>query len=169
MENFTCAKPVRGSGATREPTGQIWIYDYAVPVCKKGRPNCGGPSEEGKRPAGDDGRSHSKASKPLRCCDTRHCGRHGTCSSCNASSSSGDGFDINRRTIANMLIANSSYPHVVHNKAASFRHAYFAAQFLVHVPQLCRRLIALAYEWNVRLRVSAFASRQTGTLSDIGY
>ena len=45
-----------------EPTGQIWIYDYAVPVCKKGRPNCGGPSEEGKRPAGDDGRSHSKAS-----------------------------------------------------------------------------------------------------------
>src|SRR6516165_5290887 len=81
MENFTCAKPVRGSGATREPTGQIWIYDYAVPVCKKGRPNCGGPSEEGKRPAGDDGRSHSKASKPLRCCDTRHCGRHGTSSS----------------------------------------------------------------------------------------
>ena len=45
---------------------------------KKGRPNCGGPSEEGKRPAGDDGRSHSKASKPLRCCDTRHRGRHGT-------------------------------------------------------------------------------------------
>ena len=64
-----------------EPIGQIWIYDYAVPVCKKGRPNCGGPSEEGKRPAGDDGRSHSKASKPLRCCDTRHCGRHGTHSS----------------------------------------------------------------------------------------
>src|SRR6516165_5958778 len=81
MENFTCAKPVRGSGATREPTGQICVYDYAVPVCKKGRPNCGGPSEEGKRPAGDDGRSHSKASKPLRCCDTRHCGRHGTRSS----------------------------------------------------------------------------------------
>src|SRR6516225_5881684 len=78
MENFTCAKPVRGSGATREPTGQIWIYDYAVPVCKKGRPNWGGPSEEGKRPAGDDGRSHSKASKPLRCCDTRHFSRHGT-------------------------------------------------------------------------------------------
>src|SRR6516164_2286508 len=45
---------------------------------KKGRPNCGGPSEVGKRPAGDDGRSHSKASKPLRCCDTRLCGRHGT-------------------------------------------------------------------------------------------
>src|SRR6516165_3461691 len=87
MENFTCAKPVRGSGATREPTGQIWIYDYAVPVCKKGRPNCGGPSEEGKRPAGDDGRSHSKASKPLRCCDTRHCGRHGTPSSCNTNRS----------------------------------------------------------------------------------
>ena len=61
-----------------ELTGQIWIYDYAVPVSKKGRPNCGGPSEEGKRPAGDDGRSYNKASKPLRCCDTRHCGRHGT-------------------------------------------------------------------------------------------
>src|SRR6516162_11385513 len=84
MENFTCAKPVRGSGATREPTGQIWIYDYAVPVCKKGRPNWGGPSEEGKRPAGDDGRSHSKTSKPLRCCDTRHSNRHGTRSSCGA-------------------------------------------------------------------------------------
>src|SRR6516225_2358028 len=70
-----------------ELTGQIWIYDYAVPVCKKGRPNCGGPSEEGKRPAGDDGRSHSKASKPLRCCDTRHSGRHGTPSSCNTNRS----------------------------------------------------------------------------------
>ena len=57
---------------------RLRLVIYAVPVCKKERPNCSGPSEEGKRPAGDDGRSHSKASKPLRCCDTRHCGRHGT-------------------------------------------------------------------------------------------
>ena len=86
---------------------------------------------------------HAKSQVIRRCS-----GKHGTRSSCNASSSSGDGFDINRRTIADMLIANSPYPHVVHNKTASLRHAYFAAQVLVHVPQLCRRLIALAYEWN---------------------
>jgi hypothetical protein len=42
-----------------------------------------------------------------------------------------------------------------------------ALQFLVHIPQLCWRLIALAYEWNV-LR-TAFALRQTSMLSDMGY
>jgi len=84
-------------------------------------------------------------------------------------SSSSDGLGINRRTTAGMLVANSPYLHVVHNKTASLRHVYFAAQFLVHIPQLCWRLIAFAYEWNVRLKVPAFASRQTGTLSDMGY
>jgi hypothetical protein len=84
-------------------------------------------------------------------------------------SSSSDGLDINRRTTADTLVANSLYPHVVLNETASLRHPYFAAQFLVHVPQLYRRLIALADEWNVRLRAPAFASQQTGTLSDIGY
>ena len=66
---------------------------------------------------------------------------------------------MNRRTPANFLIANSSEPHVVLNVAASLRHIDFATQFLVHIPQLCWRLIALAYEWNV-LR-TAFALRQT--------
>jgi hypothetical protein len=84
-------------------------------------------------------------------------------------SSSSDGLDINRRITADTFVANSPYPHVVLNETASLRNPYFAAQFLVHVPQLCWRLIALAYEWNVRLRVPAFASRQTSTPSDIGY
>jgi hypothetical protein len=78
--------------------------------------------------------------------------------------SGGDRLDINRRTIAGT--PNSPYPHVVLNEAASLRHAYFAAQFLVHVRQLCGRLIALAYGWNV---FTAFALRQTSMLSDMGY
>ena len=82
-------------------------------------------------------------------------------------SSSGDGLDINRRTAADMLIANFSYPHVVLNETTSRRHADFATQFLVHIPQLCWRLIAHTYEWNV-LR-TAFALRQTSMLSDMGY
>src|SRR5690242_20790126 len=83
-----------------------------------------------------------------------------------ATSSSGDGPVINRRTPANVLIANSSDPHVILNEAASRRHAYFAAQFSVHVRQPCGWLIALAYGWNVS---TAFALRQTSMLSDIGY
>jgi hypothetical protein len=79
--------------------------------------------------------------------------------------SGGDRLDINRRTIANA--PNSPYPHVVLNETASLRHADFATQFLVHIPQLCWRLIAHAYEWNV-LR-TAFALRQTSMLSDMGY
>jgi hypothetical protein len=81
-------------------------------------------------------------------------------------SSSGDGLVVNGRTPANILIANSSEPHVVLNEAASLRHAYFAAQFLVHVRQLCGRLIAFAYGWNV---FTAFALRQTSMLGDMGY
>ena len=54
-------------------------------------------------------RSHSRAVIQGVRCDPRHSGWHGTRFSCNACSSSGDGFDINRRTIANMLIANSPY------------------------------------------------------------
>jgi hypothetical protein len=61
-----------------------------------------------------------------------------------ATSSSGDWLVINRRTPANILIANSSEPHVVLNEAASRRHAYFAEQFLVHVRQPCWRLIAVS-------------------------
>ena len=79
--------------------------------------------------------------------------------------SGGDRLDINRRTIANN--PNSPYPHVVLNETASLRHADFATQFLVHIPQLCWRLIALAYEWNAL--PTAFALRQTSMLSDMGY
>ena len=83
--------------------------------------------------------------------------------------SGGDRLDINKRTIARTIAntPNSPYPHVVLNETAGLRHAEFATQFLVHIPQLCWRLIALAYEWNV-LR-TAFAQRQTGTLSHMGY
>ena len=42
------AKLVNASG---NPQARLRLVIYAVPVCKKGRPNCGGPSEEGKRPA----------------------------------------------------------------------------------------------------------------------
>ena len=79
--------------------------------------------------------------------------------------SGGDRLDINKRTIAN--IPNSPYPHVVLNETASLRHAYFAAQFLVHIPQLCWRLIGHACEWNELW--TAFALRQTSTLSHMGY
>ncbi|MFZ0150618.1 MAG: hypothetical protein WAM72_20225, partial [Xanthobacteraceae bacterium] len=79
--------------------------------------------------------------------------------------SGGDRLGINKRTIANT--PNSPYPHVVLNETASLRHAYFAAQFLVHIPQLCWRLIGHACEWNA-LR-TAFALRQTSTLSHMGY
>jgi hypothetical protein len=76
------------------------------------------------------------------------------------------GSSSTERTPANILIANSSEPHVVLKEAASRRHAYFAAQFLVHVRQPCWRLIALAYGRNV---FTAFALRQTSMLSDMGY
>jgi hypothetical protein len=79
--------------------------------------------------------------------------------------SGGDRLDINRRTIANT--PNSPYPHVVLNETASLRHTDFATQFLVHIPQLYWRLIALAYEWNV-LR-TAFALWQPSMLSEMRY
>ena len=72
--------------------------------------------------------------------------------------SGGDRLDINKRTIANT--PNSSYPHVVLSETASLRHAYFAPQFPVHIPQLCWRLIARACEWNELRTAFALAANQ---------
>jgi len=41
--------------------------------------------------------------------------------------SSGDGLDINRRTAADLFVANSPYPHVVLNETAGLRHTHFAS------------------------------------------
>ena len=72
--------------------------------------------------------------------------------------SGGDRLDINKRTIANT--PNSPYPHVVLSETASLRHAYFAPQFPVHIPQLCWRLIARACEWNELRTAFALAANQ---------
>ena len=56
---------------------------------------------------------------------------------------------------------------MVLNETASLGHAHFATQFQVHIRQLCWRLIARAYKWNVFATV--FALRQTSMLSDMGY
>ena len=61
---------------------QIAMFTSCLPE-KRGHQIAAAQVREENAPPKTTVRSHSKASKPLRRCDSRHCGRHGTCSSCN--------------------------------------------------------------------------------------